>query len=158
MRVGIGYDIHRLVPKRPLILGGVEIPFHLGLLGHSDGDVLSHAICDALLGAMGKRDIGFHFPDTDKEYFGISSLKLLCKVSDMLEEEGFYIINIDSTILAQEPKLSPYIQNMQENIAKSLYIHKDRINIKAKTEEGLGAIGKSEAIAAYAVCLLKKVT
>ncbi len=154
MRVGIGYDVHRLVEGRRLILGGVEIPFEKGLLGHSDGDVLLHAICDALLGAAGKGDIGRHFPDTNPEYKDISSLVLLEKVKGLIKE--YRINNIDSIIVAQEPKLAPYLEKMKENIAGVLKIDKDKINIKATTTEKLGSIGRGEGIAAYAMVSLEE--
>ena len=152
MRVGIGYDIHRLVEGRRLILGGVEIPFKKGLLGHSDGDVLLHALCDALLGAAGKGDIGQHFPDTDPSYKDISSLVLLEKVKTIIK--GYEISNIDSIIIAQEPKLASYLEKMKMNIAKVLKIDKYKINIKVTTTEGLGPMGGGEAVAAYAVVSL----
>ena len=154
MRVGMGYDVHKLVEGRKLILGGVEIPHPLGLLGHSDADVLVHAIMDALLGAAALGDIGRHFPDTDSRYKGISSLKLWEHVRDLLEENGYVVENIDATVIAQKPKLRPYIEQMEENIAETLGIAKDQINIKATTEEGLGFTGTQQGISAQAVCLL----
>ncbi|MCI6242057.1 MAG: 2-C-methyl-D-erythritol 2,4-cyclodiphosphate synthase [Lachnospiraceae bacterium] len=154
MRVGMGYDVHKLVEGRKLILGGVEIPHPLGLLGHSDADVLVHAIMDALLGAAALGDIGRHFPDTDSRYKGISSMKLLEHVRDLLEENGYVVENIDATVIAQKPKLRPYIEQMEENIAETLGIAKDQINIKATTEEGLGFTGTQQGISAQAVCLL----
>ena len=154
MRVGMGSDVHRLVEGRWLILGGVEIPHPLGLLGHSDADVLVHAIMDALLGAAALGDIGRHFPDTDSRYKGISSMKLLEHVRDLLEENGYVVENIDATVIAQKPKLRPYIEQMEENIAETLGIAKDQINIKATTEEGLGFTGTQQGISAQAVCLL----
>ena len=154
MRVGIGYDVHKLVEGKKLILGGVEIPFEKGLLGHSDGDVLLHAICDALLGAAGEGDIGQHFPDTSPEYKDISSLVLLEKVKGLIKE--YRINNIDSIVIAQEPKLALYLEKMKENIAKVLKIDKDRINIKATTTEGLGPLGRGEGIAAYAMVSLEE--
>lgn len=154
MRIGMGYDVHRLTEDRKLILGGVTIEHTLGLLGHSDADVLVHAIMDALLGAAALGDIGKHFPDTDESYRGISSMKLLEKVGEMLEENGYVIDNIDATIIAQKPKLRPYIGQMEENIASILRISQNQINIKATTEEGLGFTGQEEGIAAQAVCLL----
>ena len=154
MRVGMGYDVHKLVEGRKLILGGVEIPHPLGLLGHSDADVLVHAIMDALLGAAARGDIGRHFPDTDSRYKGISSMKLLEHVRDLLEENGYVVENIDATVIAQKPKLRPYIEQMEENIAETLGIAKDQINIKATTEEGLGFTGTQQGISAQAVCLL----
>ena len=153
MRVGIGYDVHKLVEGRRLILGGAEVPFEKGLLGHSDGDVLLHAICDALLGAAGKGDIGQHFPDTDPEYKDISSLILLEKVKGLIKE--YRINNIDSIVIAQEPKLAPYLSKMKENIAQVLKIDKSKINIKATTTEKLGYIGRGEGIAAYAIVSLE---
>ena len=154
MRVGMGYDVHKLVEGRKLILGGVEIPHPLGLLGHSDAYVLVHAIMDALLGAAALGDIGRHFPDTDSRYKGISSMKLLEHVRDLLEENGYVVENIDATVIAQKPKLRPYIEQMEENIAETLGIAKDQINIKATTEEGLGFTGTQQGISAQAVCLL----
>ena len=154
MRVGMGYDVHRLVEGRRLILGGVEIPFEKGLLGHSDGDVLLHAICDALLGAAGKGDIGQHFPDTNPEYKDISSLVLLEKVKGLIKE--YRINNIDSIIVAQEPKLAPYLEKMKENITQVLKIDKSKINIKATTTEKLGPTGRGEGIAAYAMVSLEE--
>ena len=155
MRVGMGYDVHRLVKGRRLILGGVEIPFENGLLGHSDGDVLLHAICDALLGAAGKGDIGGHFPDTEPKYKDISSVVLLDKTKESINKE-YRINNIDSIIVAQEPKLASYLSKMKENIAQALKINKDKINIKATTTEKLGSIGRGEGIAAYAMVSLEE--
>lgn len=154
MRVGMGYDVHKLVEGRKLILGGVTVPHTLGLLGHSDADVLVHAIMDALLGAAALGDIGKHFPDTDQQYAGISSMALLEKVRDLIEEAGYVIGNIDATVIAQKPKLGPYIEEMQQNIAKVLQIVPDQINIKATTEEGLGFTGTEQGIAAQAICSL----
>jgi len=154
-RVGIGYDIHRLVEGRKLFIGGVEIPYIKGLLGHSDGDVLLHAICDALLGAAGENDIGQHFPDTDPAYHGITSIELLKEVSRLLEGEGFVINNVDVVIVAQEPILLPFKDKMREKIATTLNIKPSSVGIKAKTNEGLGEIGKKEAIAAYAVTVIE---
>jgi 2-C-methyl-D-erythritol 2,4-cyclodiphosphate synthase len=154
MRIGFGYDVHRLVPERLLILGGVEIPYELGLLGHSDADVLLHAIMDALLGAAGEGDIGRHFPDTDPAYKGISSLDLLAKVGSLLNAKRLQIINIDSTIVAQKPKLMPYILPMVENISRTLVIKPGQVNVKATTTEGLGFAGAGEGIAAYAAASL----
>mgnify|MGYP002626808666 CR=1 FL=1 len=154
MRIGNGYDVHRLGPGRKMIIGGVEIPYELGLIGHSDADVLLHAISDALLGAAALGDIGKHFPDTDPVYKGISSMLLLEKVGEMLEESGYFIDNIDSTIIAQAPKMRPYIDEMRANIASALKIDIDRVSVKATTEEGLGFTGKGEGIASSAVCLL----
>jgi 2-C-methyl-D-erythritol 2,4-cyclodiphosphate synthase len=158
MRVGIGYDIHRLVQGRPLILGGVPIAHEKGLLGHSDADVLVHAICDAILGAAGLGDIGLHFPDTDPQYKGISSLKLLSKTCQMLTEKEFNILNLDSIIFAETPKLESYRSEMQASIAKAANIALDRINIKATTTEGLGVIGKGEGIGAMCVALIEPTT
>ena len=154
MRVGTGYDVHRLTGGRELILGGVKIPYERGLLGHSDADVLLHAIMDALLGAAALGDIGKHFPDTDPVYKGISSMELLKKVGSLLEENCFLIENIDATIIAQAPKLRPYIETMQENIARTLGIAPEQVNVKATTEEGLGFTGSGEGIASQAVCML----
>lgn len=154
MRVGTGYDVHRLVEDRKLIIGGVEIPCEKGLLGHSDADVLLHAISDALLGAAALGDIGRHFPDTDPAYKGISSVILLQRVGDLLAEKGFLIENIDATIIAQAPKMRPYIDTMRENIARALELDTEHVNVKATTEEGLGFTGAGEGIAAQAVCLL----
>lgn len=154
MRIGIGYDVHRLAEERKLVLGGVEIPYKRGLLGHSDADVLLHAIMDALLGAAALGDIGKHFPDTDGRYKGISSIELLKKVGELLEERCFLIENIDATIIAQEPKMRPYIDAMRENIAKALGIEVSQVNVKATTEEGLGFTGNKEGISSQAVCML----
>lgn len=154
MRIGMGYDVHRLVENRKLIIGGVEIPYEKGLLGHSDADVLLHAIMDALLGAAALGDIGKHFPDTDEAYRGISSVKLLEKVGELLEENCFFIENIDATIIAQAPKMRPYIDTMREIIAKALKISIGQVNVKATTEEGLGFTGNGEGISSQAVCLL----
>ncbi len=154
MRVGIGYDVHKLVENRKLILGGVEIPHTLGLLGHSDADVLLHAIMDALLGAAALGDIGKHFPDTDEQYKGISSICLLEHVRELIEKEGYLIENIDATVIAQKPKLRPYIDKMQENIANALKIDKNQVNVKATTEERLGFTGREEGISSQAICAL----
>lgn len=154
MRIGMGYDVHRLVEDRKCIIGGVEIPYEKGLLGHSDADVLLHAVMDALLGAAALGDIGKHFPDTDPAYRGISSLKLLEHVAGLLEESLFLVENIDATIIAQAPKMRPYIDEMRTNIAKALGIETSQVNVKATTEEGLGFTGKGEGISAQAVCLL----
>lgn len=154
MRIGMGYDVHRLVEGRKLILGGVEIEHVCGLLGHSDADVLVHAIMDALLGAAALGDIGKHFPDTDPQYAGISSMELLDQVRARLEDAGYVIENIDATVIAQSPKLRPYMEQMERNVAKVLGIAEDQVNIKATTEEGLGFTGRKEGIAAQAVCLL----
>ena len=156
MRIGMGYDVHRLTENRKLILGGVEIPYEKGLLGHSDADVLLHAIMDALLGAAALGDIGKHFPDTDSAYKGISSILLLEHVGRLLEAEGIKIGNIDATVIAQRPKLAPYIMNMRENIAKALNIDIQLINVKATTEEGLGFTGEGLGIASNAICLVEK--
>ncbi len=155
IRVGTGYDVHKLTEGRKLILGGVEIPHTVGLLGHSDADVLLHAIMDALLGAAALGDIGKHFPDTDERYRGISSLKLLAHVGSLLEERHFKIGNIDATIIAQRPKLRPFIAQMEENVAEVLGIEKNQINIKATTEEGLGFTGEQLGISAQAICCLE---
>ncbi len=155
MRIGHGYDVHRLTEGRKLILGGVEIPFEKGLDGHSDADVLVHAIMDALLGAAALGDIGKLFPDNDPAYAGISSLLLLEKVAQRLREGGFSVGNIDATVLAQRPKLAPHIPQMREKIANTLGISADRVSVKATTEEGLGFTGSGEGIAAHAVCLLE---
>lgn len=154
MRIGQGYDVHRLVPKRRLILGGVEIPHHLGLLGHSDADVLTHAVMDALLGAAGLGDIGKHFPDSAGEFLGISSLVLLARVVELLRLEGFCLGNLDATLVAQQPKLAPHIPEMRQNLAKQLGVPLSQVNVKATTEEGLGFSGREEGIAAHAVVLL----
>lgn len=154
MRVGIGYDVHRLAENRKLILGGVEISHELGLLGHSDADVLVHAIMDALLGAAALGDIGKHFPDTDSAYKGISSMKLLAHVKELLQQQGYVIENIDATVIAQKPKLRPFIAQMEQNIAQVLDIAENQINIKATTEENLGFTGREEGISAQAVCSL----
>lgn len=154
MRVGIGYDVHRLVENRDMVIGGVKIPYEKGLLGHSDADVLLHAIMDALLGAAALGDIGKHFPDTDPTYKGISSMELLKKVAMLLEEKLYVIENIDATIIAQKPKMLPHIPQMIENIANALVIEKDRVNVKATTEEGLGFTGALEGISAQAICSL----
>lgn len=154
MRVGMGYDVHRLVEGRDLIMGGVKIPYEKGLLGHSDADVLLHAISDALLGAAALGDIGKHFPDTDPAYKGISSLLLLQKVGELLEEKGYLIENIDATIIAQAPKMRPHIDTMRENIAGALGISAEQVNVKATTEEGLGFTGTGEGISSQAICLL----
>lgn len=156
MRVGMGYDVHKLVEERKLILGGVEIPHEKGLLGHSDADVLLHAIMDALLGAAALGDIGKHFPDTDEKYKGISSMKLLEYVGEILEEHLYMIGNIDATIIAQRPKMLPHIPKMRENVANALGIDMERVNIKATTEEGLGFTGSGEGISSQAICLLEE--
>ncbi|KRQ86387.1 2-C-methyl-D-erythritol 2,4-cyclodiphosphate synthase [Caloramator mitchellensis] len=156
MRVGHGYDVHKLVEGRKLILGGVEIPHEKGLLGHSDADVLAHAIMDAILGAAALGDIGKHFPDTDDKFKGADSIKLLEHVGMLINEKKYTISNIDSTIIAQRPKLAPYIEKMRKNIANALNIEEDQVNIKATTEEGLGFTGKGEGIASHAVALIFK--
>ncbi|MDD7177229.1 MAG: 2-C-methyl-D-erythritol 2,4-cyclodiphosphate synthase [Lachnospiraceae bacterium] len=154
MRVGIGYDVHRLVEGRKLILGGVEIPHTLGLLGHSDADVLLHAIMDALLGAAALGDIGQHFPDTDPAYEGADSLKLLAHVGDLLNQNGYAIVNIDATVIAQKPKIAPYIAQMRQNIADTLHLELSQVNVKATTEERLGFTGREEGISSQAICAL----
>lgn len=154
MPVGLGYDVHRLVEGRDLIMGGVKIPHEKGLLGHSDADVLLHAIMDALLGAAALGDIGKHFPDTDEKYKGISSLKLLQHVGQLILENGFAIENIDATIIAQKPKMRPFIPAMEENIARTLGLELSQINVKATTEEGLGFTGTEEGISSQAICSL----
>lgn len=158
MRVGMGYDVHKLVENRKLILGGVAIPYEYGLLGHSDADVLVHAIMDALLGAAALRDIGRHFPDNDPAYEGADSIELLKKVGEMLEERMYLIENIDATVIAQKPKLLPYIDTMVKNVAEALHLEEDQVNIKATTEEGLGFTGTGEGISSQAVCSLNDVT
>ena len=154
MRIGMGYDVHRLTEGRKLIIGGVDIPYEKGLLGHSDADVLLHAIMDALLGAAALGDIGTHFPDSDPAYKGISSMELLKKEGQLLEEHSFLIENIDATIIAQAPKMRPFIDTMRENIARALQIEVSQVNVKATTEEGLGFTGTGEGISSQAVCLL----
>ncbi len=154
MRIGHGYDVHRLVEGRKLILGGVEVPHTLGLLGHSDADVLTHAVMDALLGAAALGDIGRHFPDTDPAYAGADSLKLLDHVVELLEEKGYQVGNVDATILAQKPKLAPYIEKMRDNLAARMKVEPDQVNVKATTEEKLGFTGAEEGVAAHAVALL----
>lgn len=156
IKIGHGYDVHKLVSDRKLIIGGVEIPHELGLLGHSDADVLSHAIADSLLGAAGKRDIGYYFPDTDPRYHGVSSLFLLSEVMKILSEDGYFIGNIDCTLIAQAPKMAPHLYQMRENIAKTLKTDIENINIKATTEEKLGFTGRKEGISAHAVCIIQK--
>lgn len=151
MRFGLGYDVHKLVPNRQLIIGGVTIPYHLGLKGHSDADVLLHAIKDALLGAVGAGDIGKHFPDTDPQYKGASSLVLLKHVGEIIRQRGYQVNNIDSTIVAQAPKMAPHIDQMIEHISQTLGIQRDWVNVKATTTEGLGFTGTGEGIAAYAI-------
>ena len=155
MRIGHGYDVHRLTEGRRLILGGVDIPWEKGLLGHSDADVLTHAVMDALLGAAGLGDIGRHFPDTDSAYAGADSLKLLEHVVKLLGERGFSVGNVDATVLAQRPKLAPHIPQMRDNLARTMGVDPSRINIKATTEEGLGFTGSGEGMAAHAVALIE---
>jgi 2-C-methyl-D-erythritol 2,4-cyclodiphosphate synthase len=156
MRIGHGYDVHRLVEGRKLILGGVDVPYEKGLLGHSDADVLLHAIADAILGAIGEGDIGRHFPDTDPKYKGADSVKLLMHVIALADAKGYTIGNLDATIVAQRPKLASHIPLMRDNIARALNVEPDRINVKATTTEELGFAGRGEGIAAYAVALLEK--
>jgi 2-C-methyl-D-erythritol 2,4-cyclodiphosphate synthase len=156
MRVGIGYDVHRLVDGRKLFLGGLEIPYHKGLLGHSDGDVLLHAICDALLGSVSEGDIGTHFPDSDKSIKGIESTKILSFVAGLVSQKGFEVNNIDAVIVAEEPKILPHRRALCENIARVLGIDPDQVGLKGKTTEGLGFTGTKEGIAAYAVALVQK--
>ncbi|MEI3301645.1 MAG: 2-C-methyl-D-erythritol 2,4-cyclodiphosphate synthase [Eubacterium sp.] len=155
MRIGMGYDVHRLVEDRDLIIGGEKIEYEYGLLGHSDADVLLHAIMDALLGAAALGDIGTHFPDTDERYRGISSVRLLAYVDQLLEENGYSVGNIDATIIAQQPKMAPHISKMRENIANTLGLELNQVNIKATTEEGLGFTGSGDGISAQAVCILE---
>lgn len=157
MRVGMGYDVHKLVKDRELILGGVKVPHTLGLLGHSDADVLLHAVMDALLGAAALGDIGKHFPDTDEKYRGISSMKLLAHVGELIAQQGYVVENIDATVIAQKPKLRPFIGQMEENIASVLHLEKNCVNVKATTEEHLGFTGREEGISANAVCLLSTI-
>ncbi|WP_373899693.1 2-C-methyl-D-erythritol 2,4-cyclodiphosphate synthase [Haloimpatiens sp. FM7315] len=154
MRIGIGYDVHKLVDNRDLIIGGVKIPYEKGLLGHSDADVLTHAIMDSILGAAALGDIGKHFPDNKEEFKGISSLLLLKNVSSLLDANGYKIINIDATLIAQKPKMAPFIESMIKNISSVLNIDKGQINIKATTEEGLGFTGRKEGISAQSICLI----
>ena len=155
VRIGHGYDVHRLVEDRDLIIGGEKIEYEYGLLGHSDADVLLHAIMDALLGAAALGDIGTHFPDTDERYRGISSVRLLAYVDQLLEENGYSVGNIDATIIAQRPKMAPYIQKIRENIANTLGLELNQVNIKATTEEGLGFTGSGDGISAQSVCILE---
>lgn len=157
MRIGMGYDVHRLTEGRDLILGGVKIPYEKGLLGHSDADVLLHAVMDALLGAAALGDIGKHFPDTDPAYEGASSMKLLEYVGKLLEERLYVVENIDATIIAQKPKMAPHIEKMRRNIAAALHLELDQVNVKATTEEGLGFTGTGEGISAQAVACLESV-
>ena len=158
MRVGMGYDVHRLTEGRDLIIGGVKIPYEKGLLGHSDADVLLHAIMDAILGAAALGDIGKHFPDTDEAYKGADSLKLLEHVGALMEDNHFIIENIDATIIAQKPKMRPYIDTMRENIARTLGLEISQVNVKATTEEGLGFTGSGEGISSQAVCMISSVS
>ena len=157
VRICHGYDVHRLVEGRRLILGGVDVPWERGLLGHSDADVLTHAVMDALLGAAGLGDIGRHFPDTDPAYAGADSLKLLAHVVALLRERGFTVGNVDATVLAQRPKLAPHIPQMRDNLARTMEVGPEQVNVKATTEEGLGFTGSGEGMAAHAVCLIEKV-
>jgi 2-C-methyl-D-erythritol 2,4-cyclodiphosphate synthase len=153
-RIGVGYDIHRLVEGRRLLLAGVEIPFEKGLLGHSDSDVLTHAICDALLGAAAAGDIGTHFPDSDPRFAGAASLELLARVVELIKERGFKVANIDAVVLAERPRLAPYIKSMRERLAAILQIDVELVSVKAKTNEGLDAVGRGEAMAAHAVAII----
>lgn len=155
MRIGMGYDVHRLVPDRELVLGGVKLDYEKGLLGHSDADVLLHAVMDAILGAAALGDIGKHFPDTDPQYKGADSICLLKTVRELVGQNGYVVGNIDATIIAQKPKMRPYIEQMRENIAKALEIEVSQVNVKATTEEGLGFTGTGEGISAQAVCFLR---
>jgi 2-C-methyl-D-erythritol 2,4-cyclodiphosphate synthase len=155
IRVGIGYDIHRLVKGRKLILGGVEIPFERGLMGHSDSDVLTHAVCDALLGAAALGDIGTHFPDTEPRWAGASSLDFLAHVVELLADRGYLVANVDATVMAERPKLKPHVTAIRERLASVLKVHLDQVSVKAKTGEGLESVGRGEAIAAQAVALLQ---
>ena len=157
MRVGHGYDVHRLAEGRKLILGGVDIPWERGLLGHSDADVLTHAVMDALLGAAGLGDIGTHFPDTDPAYAGADSMKLLAHVVELLREQGFSVGNVDATVLAQRPKLAPHIPVMRDNLARVMGVDPGQVNVKATTEEGLGFTGSGEGMAAHAVALIERI-
>ena len=155
-RIGIGYDIHRLVEGRKLVLGGVEIPFEKGLLGHSDSDVLTHAICDALLGAAALGDIGRHFPDSDPRWAGASSLEFLRRVVELVTQKGYRVASIDATVIAERPKLMPYVQTIRESLASVLKVDIDQVNIKAKTNEGLESVGRGEAMTAQAVALIAR--
>lgn len=157
MRIGIGYDVHQLTQNRKLILGGVEIPYHLGLLGHSDADVLTHAICDAILGAAALGDIGTHFPDTDAVYAGMDSQVFLRDIAEKIREQNYIIQNIDSTVIAQRPKLAPYVIQMRRKISESLDISEEQVSVKATTAEGLGIVGNEQAIVAQAIACLMKV-
>jgi len=156
MRIGHGYDVHALTEGRPLIMGGVNIPWEKGLKGHSDADVLVHAVCDALLGAAALGDIGYHFPDSDPKYKGISSIKLLTHVAALLKEKGYGVVNVDSTVIAQAPKLAPFIDTMRRNIATAIGADIDAVSVKATTEEHLGFTGQGQGIAAHAVCIIQK--
>jgi len=156
VRIGHGYDVHRLVEGRRLILGGVDIPWERGLLGHSDADVLTHAVMDALLGAAGLGDIGRHFPDTDPAYAGADSLRLLAHVAALLRERGFTVGNVDATVLAQRPKLAPHIPQMRDNLAQAMEVDPEQVNVKATTEEGLSFTGSGEGMAAHAVVLIER--
>ena len=155
MRIGIGYDIHPLGTGRKLILGGVEISHSQGLVGHSDADALAHAVCDALLGAMGEGDLGRHYPSSDPRFKDVSSLKLLADIVDLLDKKGYRLVNLDTVIIAQAPRLSPHLADMQAALAEVLRVEPDRVNVKVKSGEGLDAIGREEAIAAQAVCLIE---
>lgn len=155
MRIGHGYDVHKLIKGRPLILGGVKIPFELGLLGHSDADVLLHAVCDSLLGAAALGDIGKHFPDSDEAFRNIDSRILLRKTAELLREKGYKVVNVDATVIAQKPKLSPFIAEMRDNIALDCGVSAECVNVKATTEEGLGFTGNLSGISAHAVCLIE---
>jgi len=156
MRVGVGYDVHQLVEGRRLFLGGIEIPFYRGLLGHSDGDVLIHAVCDAILGAIGEGDIGTHFPDNDQSIKGIESTRILAHVASLARNKGYIVVNIDAVVAAQEPKIAPIRDKIRENLATTIGINMDRISIKGKTTEGLGFVGRKEGIEVYAVALLEE--
>jgi 2-C-methyl-D-erythritol 2,4-cyclodiphosphate synthase len=156
IRIGHGYDVHRYCEGRDLILGGVRIPYEMGLLGHSDADVLVHAVMDAVIGALGLGDIGKHFPDTDGAYKDIDSMLLAKKVYGLLTEQGYYVVNIDATVIAQKPKLAPYIEQMKSNIAEVFGISADRVNVKATTEEKLGFTGRLEGVSSHAVCIIAK--
>lgn len=157
MRIGHGYDVHRLTKNRKLIIGGVHIPFELGLLGHSDADVLLHAVCDALLGAAALGDIGKHFPDTDENYRGIDSSVLLKRVCELLKKSGYRVVNIDATVIAQSPKLSPFIEQMRKNISECIGVDISAVNVKATTEEKLGFTGNLEGISAHSVCIIDNI-
>lgn len=156
MRIGYGYDVHKLVYERKLILGGVEIPYEKGLLGHSDADVLAHSVADSILGALAMGDIGKHFPDSDERYKNADSIMLIKEVSRMMKEKGYKIGNVDVTVICQEPKLSPFTDKMRENLSEALSTEKDRVSVKATTEEKLGFTGSKEGIASHAVCLLEE--